>query len=285
MYKYLLLVIFILFSACAKKQPPAGSAPIPRRIISLAPSNTEIIIALGFAGKLAAIDRYSADVDGVPQDIPQIDFIPEAETIIGLQPDIIISTEHNAGASSGDPFSTLRNIGINIIIIPHCTGLDDIYKSITDISAALGAEGRGAEIIADMKKQIDAVQEDAKSSVKKNVYIEISPSPFVYTAGGATYFNELIEIAGGKNIFASQHGIFTPNIESLLTIDPDVIITTVDYIEDPVNEIKTRNGFSALSAVRRNAVYQINAAAAMRPSQNIVHSLREIKQIIKEADI
>jgi iron complex transport system substrate-binding protein len=86
----------------------------------------------------------------------------------------------------------------------------------------------------------------------------------------------MIEIAGGRNIFADQRGWFSPGAEEILNRNPDVIIALAYPGEDPVPEIKSRRAFESLSAVTQNQVYAINADSASRPSQNILLAFREM---------
>ena len=109
-------------------------------IISTAPSNTEILVALGLADKLVAIDKYSADVDGVRKDLPEIDFRnPDAETLVGLKPDIIIASGHNKTGNE-DPFAAVKEAGIDVVYIPTSSSIEGIYEDINFIAKVTGTE-------------------------------------------------------------------------------------------------------------------------------------------------
>ncbi|WP_238580205.1 ABC transporter substrate-binding protein, partial [Treponema endosymbiont of Eucomonympha sp.] len=119
-----LLLALAALSGCGKParrtiSDRAGeTAVVPEhieRIVSTAPSNTEIIVDLGLADKLVAVDRYSRDIPGVRQDLPQIDFFyPDGEALISLRPDLIIVNGHNRTGAGGDPFALLREAGIAV---------------------------------------------------------------------------------------------------------------------------------------------------------------------------
>jgi iron complex transport system substrate-binding protein len=149
------------------------------KIMSTAPSNTEIIADLGLAAKLIAIDKYSRDVPGVRSDLPEIDFFyPDAEYIISLDPDIIIASEHNIPGTGSDPFALIREAGIPVAYIPTSGSIEGIYEDIDFISKLLGKSERGGELIAEMKNQIDGIRrKGAGITEKKSVYFEISPFP------------------------------------------------------------------------------------------------------------
>ena len=97
------------------------------RIISTAPANTETLVELGLADKLVAIDTYSSDVEGIPSNIEKIDFLnPDAEAIIGLEPDLIIASGHNKSGSSDDPFKLVKEAGISVVYIPSSESIQGI---------------------------------------------------------------------------------------------------------------------------------------------------------------
>jgi iron complex transport system substrate-binding protein len=250
------------------------------RIISTAPSNTEIIIELGLADKLVAMDKYSAGLAGVSGKPELIDFVyPDAEVIIGLNPDIIIAAGHNQTVSGDDPFKLVREAGIPVAYIPTSDSIEGIYGDIRFIADVLSAAGKGDALIARMKDEVDRIAGTGASiSPKKSVYFEISPFPFMVSCGQGTYLNQMIEIIGAENIFASEKGWFSPAVEAVISSSPDVILTLgydTDAI-DAVNEIKNRAGFETINAVKNNGVYVIDADSASRPSPHITLALRQM---------
>jgi iron complex transport system substrate-binding protein len=259
----------------AANVPEAAQDAIPGRIISAAPSNTEIIVGLGLADRLIAVDRYSKDIAGVKPDLPEIDFFyPDAEAVIGLSPDIIISNEINNFGAADSPFKPLVDVGIKVVQIPTSTSVQGIYDDIVAVAEALGVKERGQELAGALKAEVDQIAEIGKTvRDKRNVYFEVSPMPYLVTLGSGTYLNEMIELLGGVNIFSDQSGWFAPSAEAILERDPDVILTmemTGPDTADPVGELKSREGFETITAVKENRIYAINANSSGRPSQNIM---------------
>jgi iron complex transport system substrate-binding protein len=252
------------------------------RIISVSPSNTEIIAALGLAGKLVATDPHSKDIDGIDKNLPDINFFyPDAEAIIALSPDVIIANGLNRIGTGEDPLALLQTAHIAVMYVPMSNSIEGIYGDIAFIAGILNADERGNEVIANMRAEIEAVAAIGKTiQHKKSVYFEIEPPPSIATLGGGTYLNEMIEIVGATNIFGGEKGILFPNNEQILFRNPDVILTNVDYTPAPLQELKNRPGFHLISAVKNNAVYLIDANTSARPSQNIVYALREIARDI-----
>lgn len=252
------------------------------KIISTAPSNTEVIVDLGLGDKLVAVDKYSSDVPGISKDLTKIDFSnPDAEAIIGLNPDIIIASGHNKTGSSEDPFKLVKEAGIPVVYIPSSESIKGIYEDIEFIANILNVENKGNELVNDMKSKIDEIANIGKNITdKKSVYFEISPAPSLFTFGQGTFLNEMIEIIGAKNIFAGEKGWISPSAESVIDKNPDIIFTNVDYTENPIKEIETRDGFENISAVKNNSVYQIDKNSSSRPSQNIILALSQMAESI-----
>ena len=252
------------------------------RIISTAPSNTEILVGLGLSDKLVAIDTYSSDVEGIQSDVEKIDFLnPDAETIIGLDPDIIIASGHNKSGASDDPFKLVKEAGISVVYIPSSESIQGIYDDINFIADITNTEEKGQEIVDTMKNQINEISAKAKDiKDKKKVYFEIGPSPNLYSFGNSTFLNEMIEIIGAENIFKDENGWTSPSAESIIDKNPDVILTNVNYIDNPVEEIKSREGWQDITAIKDNQVYLIDKNSSSRPSQHIIKALNEMAKAI-----
>jgi len=252
------------------------------RIVSTAPSNTEIITDLGQAHKLAAIDVHSANVTGIPEGLPQLDFFyPDAEAIINLEPDIIIASGHNPTGTGEDPFKLLREMGIPVVYISMSKSIDDIYKDIAFIAEILRAEKEGERLINSMKEQIAEISQNAaRVGTKKTVYFEISAAPDMMTFGKDSFINDMIITIGAINIFGNDNWLVSPGAESIIDRNPDVILTNVNYIPDPIGEIKNRPGFNHINAVKNSRVYQIDTDSSVRPSGRIILALRQMSQAV-----
>ncbi|MDR0709005.1 MAG: ABC transporter substrate-binding protein [Spirochaetaceae bacterium] len=255
----------------------------PERIISSAPSNTEIITGLGLGEKIAAIDRYSLDVEGVGAGIPAIDFMyPDAEAIIALKPDLIIASEHNMVAGD-DPFKLLKDMGIAVAYLPTSGGIEEIYRDITFIAELLGVPERGEQMKKTMKADIEEVTAVGRTiQQKKTVFFEISPLPHIVSFGKDTFLDEMIGIIGAENIFADQTGWIAPGGEAIIERNPDVILTNTAETgaADPVTEIMARPGFNRIRAVQNGAVYRIDGNSSSRPAPGIVRALREMARAV-----
>jgi iron complex transport system substrate-binding protein len=248
------------------------------RIISAAPSNTEIIVALGMGDKIIAIDSYSSDLKGINPELVQIDFsFPDAEALIGLNPDIIFSAEHNRTISGEDPFILFKDMNVPVISISTGKTVEEIYENIRLIAGVLNREQKAEELIVNMQNDLDRIIETGASiQNKKTVYFEISPYPYMITFGKGTFLHEMINLIGAENVFANEKEWFSASAEAIIGKNPDVILTLTDLNDDPTGEILRRPGFENISAVKNRQVYLIDNNAASRPSHNIVLAVKQM---------
>ncbi|UTC90116.1 ABC transporter substrate-binding protein [Treponema denticola] len=253
------------------------------KIVSMAPSTTEILIDLGLADKIIAADTNTQKDGLLKQDIPYFNMMkPDAEKLIALKPDVVfISGMSNAKGNT--PFSPLIDAGICVINIPSSSSIEAIYLDIAYIAAVVKQEEKGAKIIANMKKEIEAVRKKGAAIAqdkKKTVYFEIGAAPYMYSLGTGTFINEMIEIIGAQNILADQKSWIAVSDEMVLAKDPDVILTNVSYIPNPIDEIMARSGWASLKAVKGKNVFGIDTNSSSRPNHNIIKALKEMAKAV-----
>ncbi|MDU5020244.1 MAG: ABC transporter substrate-binding protein, partial [Clostridiales bacterium] len=201
--------------------------------------------------------------------------------IVSLNPDMIIASGHNKTGKSEDPFKVVKDAGISVAYIPSSDSIKGIYDDIMFISDITGTQDKGKKIVDNMKAQVEEVEKIGKSiKGKKKVYFEIGPAPNLYSFGNKTFLNEMIELVGGENIFKSQDGWISPSAESIIEKNPDVIITNVNYVPDAVKEIKNREGWQNIAAIKNGQVYLVDANTTSRPSQNITKALKQMAEYI-----
>jgi iron complex transport system substrate-binding protein len=251
------------------------------RIISMGPSNTEILAELGYGDKVIAIDEYSANVAGIKPGIPKFSMMaPNGEQIINLEPDVIFVTGMSKQGGD-DPLKIVADTGVCVIYIPSSPSIESIKEDILYISEVVGARLKGEEIVVNMEKEIETIRAIGQTITDvKKVYFEISEAPWMYSFGRGVYLNEMIELLGAVNIMADQESWILVTDETIFNSLPDVILTSVDNIDNPVDEIKSRPGWGELTAVRNNDVYYIDSDASSRPSHNIIKALKEMAKAI-----
>jgi len=254
-------------------------------IISTAPSNTEILVALGLADKLVAVDKYSADVEGISEELTKIDFRnPDAEVIIALNPDIVIASGHNKSGDE-DPFALIKEAGIPVAYIPSSYSIDGIYGDIEFIASLTDKEKEGKDLINSMKKEVEAIKTIGDTiKDKKNVYFEIGAGSGLYTFGNETFLNEMIETIGANNVFGEENSWITVTPEAVIDANPDVILVNSPGTNEAglaaVEDILSREGWDTITAVKNGDVYQIDKNSSSRASQNIIKALKEMAKAI-----
>ncbi|WP_019243587.1 MULTISPECIES: ABC transporter substrate-binding protein [Bacillus] len=251
---------------------------VPETVVSLQPSNTEILFELGVGDKLVGVTDY----DNYPEKAKEIKRVSDSvnvntEEVIALKPDVVIAY------TIGDEkvLQPIKDAGIPIFVIQSAATIDDVYGDIEQLAAVMGVEKKGKEIISHIKEQFTSVQEKVASiDTKAKVYYEISPSPDIYTTGAKTFQQEILDSAGVENIFADKEGWMKPTEEEIIKRNPQVILTTVNYIDNPVDEIKNRKSWNNLDAVKNNQVIQLDADIMSRPGPRIGEAVELVAKAV-----
>lgn len=264
--------------------PSGAQINVPEQIDSivvLAPSLAEMVVALGHGNQVVAYDMNSAGLEGLPTDVPMLDTVsPDMEQLMVLAPDVLMVSNLSL-FDQESPYQQLIDNGVCVICVPTSDSIADIQDDIAFVAAVLGENEKGKKLIADMQAEIDRIAAIAATiTEKKTVYFEISAAPYMYSFGKGVFLNELIELIGAENILADQEGWLSVGEETVVAADPDVILTNVNYIEDPVQEIKDRSGWDSLTAVQNGAVSYIDNMASSLPNQNVVKALIQMAEAI-----
>jgi len=255
----------------------------PQRIVSLAPSTTEILFAIGAGDRVVGVDDYS----NYPQDAVFVAKVGSFATIniervVDLEPDLVVAAYGNGIES----INALSNLGVTVVGL-NPDGLDEILDSINLLGAITGCEENATRLTDEMRMRIDAVKDMAanKKGDKPQVLYVIWHDP-LWTAGGGTFEDEMISIAGGENIASELSSYSMISLESVIDGNPEVIITTsgggmgVAGSDLAYKYITTDSRFAGTSAVKEGRVYVIDADIATRPGPRIVEALEEIFECI-----
>lgn len=251
------------------------------RVVSLAPSTTQLLIDLGLQDKLVAVDTYSAMYYEEVADLLQYDMMtPDNEALALLEPDVIFVTGMSF-AHGENPFQPLIDLGACVAVLPSSYSIEDIRLDIAFIADVMDVEEEGAAIIAEMDETIEAVKAIGETiEDKKTVLFEISALPYIYGPGDHTYLDEMIELIGAVNVLDGQDDWVFVSEEAALAMNPDVILTSTDYIEDPIGEILSREGWDSVTAVAEKAVYPISSQTSNQPNQHIVEALVDMARAV-----
>lgn len=251
---------------------------VPEKIISLQPSNTEILFELGFGDKIVGATEY----DLYPEEAKKIERVSDSvktnnERIIELNPDVVFA--YTIGGE--EQMEQLENAGIKVFVIKTATSIEDIYSDIKQIAEVMGVKEKGEEVVENIKSQLASIQEKTSQlKEKKKVYFEIAPAPDIWSIGSKTFQQEIIEIAGVENIYKDQEGWFAVTEEDIINKNPDAIVTTVNYTEDPKQEILSRAGWNTITAVKNEDVHLLNGDILDRPGPRIAQAAEQIAKSI-----
>ena len=251
---------------------------VPETMVSLQPSNTEILFSLGVGDKIIG----ATDYDTYPEEAKNIERVSDsytfnAERIVELNPDVVIAYTIGDEAQ----VAQLEEAGVNVFVIASATTFADVYGNIEQLGDVVGQAEKADEVIEEIQTQIEAVQEKtAMLAEKKQAYFEISPAPKIWTAGADTFQHEILTVAGVDNIFADQTGWFSAANEDVITRNPEVILTTVYTIEDSVEEIKSRLSWDTIQAVQNDRVYQLDEEVLGRPATRIGEAVEMVAETV-----
>ncbi len=244
-------------------------------IVSLAPSVTQVLCELGLADKIVGIDNQSPNyTDQLKDDLPQFDMMSvDTETLIALKPDIVFASGISyVGAE--DPFKSVRDVGICVADIPSSSSLNDVKLDNQFIADCVGKSEEGKKLNDDMQATIDKVAAIGKTITdKQRVMFSIADSSALYSFGSGTFLNEMIELIGAVNVFADQESWISVTTESAVAANPDVILTNVNYIPDPIADFTENAAFAEVNAVKNDRVYLIDNAASSLPNHHVVDAL------------
>ncbi|RHW38545.1 ABC transporter substrate-binding protein [Lysinibacillus yapensis] len=251
---------------------------VPKTIVSLQPSNTEILFELGAGDQIIGASEY----DTYPEEAQKIERVTDTmtvntERVIELGPDVVFA--YTIGEESH--VEQLENAGLKVFVIKTAATVDDVYGDIQQMAEVLKLEKEADDIVSNIQGQIEAVQEKTASiDEKKKVYFEISPSPDIWSVGSGTFQQEIIDLAGVENIYEDQQGWFAVSEEDVITRNPEAIISTVNYTEDPKGEILSREGWSTISAIQNEEVFLLSPDIMDRPGPRIGEAVELIAETI-----
>ena len=251
------------------------------KVISMAPSTSEVLEELGLTDLLVAVDTYTPYYVENTAELPQFDMMaPDCETMLSLDPDIVFVTGMSY-VGGENPFQELINAGVCLVEIPSSNSIADIQEDVQFISDCFGMSEEGAAVVETMQEKIDEIAAIGETiTEKKTVMFETSALPYLYSFGSGVYLNEMLELIGAENVFADQESWISVTEEVAIAANPDVILTSVDYVEDPVGEILARVGWEDITAVKNEAVYQIDSSSSNQPNHNIVIALEQMAKAV-----
>ena len=252
---------------------------IPEKIETIAclsPSSTEIILSLGLADNIIALDSTSKDILQTNNvDVSNMivfDMLnPDSEKMIALKPDIIFVNTFSV-FSGKNSLDSIKSSDICVAVIPSSDTIKSIEDDISFLGDVLDKNDAASNIINMMEENIEKIRAIGETITnKKKVYFEIAALPNLYTFGTNVYLDDMINIIGASNIFSDKNSWITASEENVLFANPDIIFTSVHYINNPTEEILSRRSWQNVNAVKNKDVYYIVSGSL--PTHNIINAL------------
>jgi iron complex transport system substrate-binding protein len=253
----------------------------PQRIISLAPANTEILFALGLGDKIVGITDY-CNYPAEAQNVSRVGGFstPDIEKIIALEPDVVFA----APIHEAKIIPQLESLGITVIAIAPTT-INETYDAIELVGNVTGVQGATDTLVKNMTARIDAVTnlvDNFSDEERPNVFYIVWHDPLM-SAGHDTLQGQLIELAGGKNMFADLSGYPTVSLETLLDREPDIIIAGTSMgsgADAPLQWAQDELRLEGTAAYKEGKIFSINTDITGRFGPRIVDALEEMLRLI-----
>jgi iron complex transport system substrate-binding protein len=245
-----------------------------RRIISLIPSATETLIALGATDRIVGRTRYDVapEIAASPSVGGTSD--PSIETIVGLHPDLVIDWDADKRQVTR---AKLVALGVRVFTI-RAQDTSDVFRGITNLARLTGRDSAGTVLAASIRGEFDDVRRSVAGLNTPSVFYVVFNDPPM-TAGPATFIGELIGLAGARSIFADAQQLW-PNVsmEEIVRRQPDMLVVPVgEFKTNTLEHLRARPGWRDLSAVRAGRVVTVPADLLNRPSASIGKAARVLR--------
>jgi len=249
--------------------PPAPARPA--RVISLAPSLTDTVIALGEVGRLVGVTRYdtSPEVKSLPRVGGFLD--PSPEVVLGLRPDLVL------WLADGGAFPAVRRIadlGVPVLALP-VVGVPDVLRAARVIGAALGNPAAGERLASEMDAAVRAAELAAAALPRRRVLLVIGRDPLV-VAGPGSYPDALLRIAGGENVVTGGRPWPIYSLEKAVADDPDLVVDAA--VNEPADAIQR---LAAIPAVKAGRVVRLPDDRVLRPGPQLPAALAQLQSALR----
>lgn len=288
--------LLLLLGACNGQSPargePAADRPItvvdddgrsvtlphaPGRILSLVPSATETIVALGAGRRLVGRTRY--DRDGSIADLPVVggSLDPNLETIVGLTPELVVTW---SGGTRAEIRRSLDAAGIPTLNL-SLQDTTDAFRGVTLLGDALGIPLQAARLLRQLRDSLTETRRLAASEGRRRVFYVVYNDPPM-TMGPGTFIAQILDLAGGENVFADAAMNWpTVSLEQVVRRDPDLVVLPVGEMPARTLErLGSEPGWKDLRAVRRGCVVRVDAEVVNRPGPNIARAAEQLRTAI-----
>ena len=257
----------------------------PRRIVSLAPSNTEIVCALDACDRLVGV----TDFDDYPPEVADIDKVVvvasvDVELVVAAEPDLVIAAGNELTPTT--VIEQLDELGLPVLVLYPET-LEEVYADIELMGAALDRSERAGELVSAMETRVAEIVTAVEGAERPLTLYEVFHAEgTTYTAGEGSFLASLLELAGATPLTGDAQGVI--GAEDLIAADPELIVLgtasydpTLANVDVALATLRQRTGWADLAAVRDRAVVPyLDDIVTTRPGPRIVDGLEALARAI-----
>jgi iron complex transport system substrate-binding protein len=277
-----LLFTLALLCGCGKPAQPPASGNVPERIISFAPNITETIYALRLGDKLVGATTYCT-YPGAAQTVPRIGSFGSInyEAIVTLQPDLVIlHKEYDADKARLD--------GLGIPYLE--TGsyfIADILETIRCIGAACGVQDRADELVRQLTRRMAGLKNETTNRPRVLLTFGGSAGEVeqIHAFGPACIHNELLVMAGGRNVIEGALPFSVISKEAVMRLDPDIIIVLAPEMEPMDDPSSPWKKLTSVTAVKNNRIHVLTGDYTCIPGPRFIQTLEDFAEIIRQNNL
>ena len=253
-----------------------------QRIISLAPSNTEVLFAVGAGAQVVGADEFS----DYPEEAKALTKVGgsfgefNTETLVSLQPDLVLASELNPPELVG----VLEDLGLTVYYLKNPVELEGVYENLRIVGELTGHQEEAEALAQSLEQRVAAVVEKAAGVTERpKVFYELDASDpdAPYTAGPGTFMDSLIQMAGGQNVAGV---LDTPwaqmSAEELLVQNPDIILLGDAAYGITPESVAARPGWENMEAVKNDQIHPFDDNLASRPGPRLVDALEALMELL-----
>jgi iron complex transport system substrate-binding protein len=258
----------------------ASSASCPTRIVSISPTATESLYAIGAGNRVAAVDSDSNYPPSAPRKSGLIAYAPNAEAIaVDYRPDLVV-----VSYDANKVIESLRRLGIRVVFQPTAKNLTAAYQQITTLGTVTCHTAGAHRVVLSLEHQVAAIRHAAYAKARGLTYYdEISAPPYDYAASSRSFIGQLFTLLGMHNITSDPSGFPQLSQEYIVKASPQLIFLSDNQKNDgavTASAVAQRPGWSTIRAVKHHAIYGLNDDAASRWGPRIVVLMREISDAV-----
>ena len=289
-------ILLLLLAACqgGNRKPAAARASITltddagrtvqlaapaKRVISLVPSVTETIIALGAGSRIVARTEYDRDTSLAAVPLVGRGLSPSVEAMIALQPDLVVVW---ASDKRGDLRGQLEKANIPVLAL-EVQDTTDAYRVVRLMGTALARRAAGDSLLYRLRESLRETRSIASQRSRRRVFYVVYNDPPM-TTGPGTFIDQLLDIAGADNVFRDATSQWpTVSLEEVVKRDPDIVVLPVGEMSAQVGErLRSTAGWRDLRAVKNGCIAVVDADLVNRPGTNVAVAARRLEVLLHD---